>query len=96
MKQLQAAAFFAPTKNLELAHTHLGHSDPWIRHAARLVLESCPMDQWREKALSTPERRNLLAALMAVFHQGTAGDLSLIAERLLKLSLIHISEPTRP
>ena len=87
LKQLQAAAFFAPTKKLELVHTHLGHSDPWIRHAARLVLESCPMDQWREKALSTPERRNLLAALTAVFHQGTTTDLSLIAERLLKMKI---------
>jgi len=34
---------------------HLGSSDPWIRHAARIALEWQDVGQWRDRALGEPD-----------------------------------------
>jgi len=45
---------------------HLGSSDPWIRHAARIALEWQDVGQWRDKALAEPEVTASLTALLAL------------------------------
>ena len=39
---------------VELAWQHLGSSDPWLRHAARVALEFQPVAEWSERILAEP------------------------------------------
>jgi putative heme-binding domain-containing protein len=49
---------------------HLGSDDRFIRYAARIALESQPVEQWRSKALSEKEPKTALAALLALARVG--------------------------
>ncbi|MDR3405782.1 MAG: hypothetical protein P4L99_25075 [Chthoniobacter sp.] len=51
---------------------HLGSSDPWIRHAARIALEWQDPGLWRDKALAEPDATASLTALLALARSGTA------------------------
>lgn len=44
----------------------LGDDDPWIRHAARNVVERQPFDRWQDKALTEPRLTIGLNALLAL------------------------------
>lgn len=44
----------------------LGDDDPWIRHAARNVLERQPLTRWQERALTESNRTVALLALLAL------------------------------
>lgn len=60
--------------DLEKIFANLGHQDRFIRYAARIALESQPLDSWKEKALAVKEPRAALIALMAVARQGKPED----------------------
>lgn len=45
---------------------HLSSTDPWIRHAARVVLEKTPTESWRERALAEEDFAAALAARLAL------------------------------
>lgn len=45
---------------------HLGHTDRYIRFAARVALEHQPVAQWKEKALALEEPEALMTAMMAL------------------------------
>lgn len=59
----------------------LGDTDPWIRNAARVALESQPLAGWKARALqeTEPDLRGL-TALLALVRQDT--DANAIAERV--------------
>jgi putative heme-binding domain-containing protein len=48
------------------AWPHLASGDPWIRCAARVAIESQPIDQWQERALAEQEPTAALTALLAL------------------------------
>ena len=60
--------------DLDVIFANLGHSDRFIRYAARVALESQPIDLWRDRALSTTNPLATINAIMAVARQGSTDD----------------------
>ena len=56
------------------AWQYLDHEDRWIRHAARIAVESQPVDTWRDRALSTATARTRIHAAVALARQGKPSD----------------------
>ncbi|MCH8045863.1 MAG: c-type cytochrome, partial [Planctomycetes bacterium] len=77
---------------LDVAWPRLASSDPWLRHAARLVVESQPTEVWRKRALDERNTDAQLAGLMALARVGATSDMPKIVERLLKLPLKQFAE----
>jgi putative heme-binding domain-containing protein len=67
---------------LDLAWAHLSHPDRSVRHAARLALERHPVDRWRERALTEPDPRTRVAALVALARRGDRADQPRVIESL--------------
>jgi putative heme-binding domain-containing protein len=55
---------------MELALQNLGNPDRWIRYAARIALESQPVEQWRQNALNQKTKLSSLTALLALARLG--------------------------
>jgi putative heme-binding domain-containing protein len=63
---------------LQLASQYLGNPDRWIRYAARIALESQPVEQWQQNALNQKTKLGSLTALLALARLGpkeARGDL---------------------
>ena len=69
---------------LEAATEHLNNKDRWIRYAARIALESQPVDQWKEQALKQPNKAGLLTSLLALARLGPADVQDRLGEALGK------------
>ena len=69
----QLEAFHAlqknPTSAINLALKHLGHTDRFIRYAARIALEHQPVGAWQAQALALSEPRACINAALAVARQ---------------------------
>ena len=69
----QLEAFHAPQENptsaIDLALKHLGHTDRFIRYAARIALEHQPVGAWQAQALALSEPRACINAALAVARQ---------------------------
>lgn len=69
----QLEAFHAPQTNpaaaVDLALSHLGHPDRFIRYAARIALEHQPVDTWQTKALSSSDSVARINGAIAVARQ---------------------------
>jgi putative heme-binding domain-containing protein len=55
---------------MEFALKHLGNPDRWIRYAARIALESQPVEQWRQTALNQKTKLSSLTSLLALARLG--------------------------
>ena len=51
---------------VEAAWRHLGNQDRAVRYAARVALEWQDPSQWKQKALTEPDPRKAIAALVAL------------------------------
>lgn len=71
---------------------HLGHEDRFLRYAARVALESQPVDQWRNKALAVQGAKASINASMALAHQGVAADLAGILRKLNQVDVGSLVE----
>jgi putative heme-binding domain-containing protein len=69
---------------LEAATEHLNNKDRWIRYAARIALESQPVELWKEQALKQPNKAGLLTALLALARLGPSDVQDRLAEALDK------------
>ena len=69
----QLEAFHAPQENptsaIDLALKHLGHTDRFIRYAARIAIEHQPVGAWQAQALALSEPRACINAALAVARQ---------------------------
>ncbi|MCB1226240.1 MAG: c-type cytochrome, partial [Verrucomicrobiales bacterium] len=86
-RELESHHGHAGAEGLELAWKNLGHEDRIIRNAARIVVESNPVGQWRKRALNEKDNRAALTALMALIRTGEASDQPAILDRLNAISL---------
>lgn len=68
------------------AWRHLGTTDRWIRYAARIAIESQPLEQWKDRALSESRPNAALTALMALARVGGPELQAPLIESLEKLS----------
>ena len=57
---------------LDFAWPHLDSPDRFIRYAARIAVESQPVDDWKKRALEESRKRASLTALLALARSGTA------------------------
>ncbi len=74
------------------AWQHLGHGDRFIRYAARIAVESQPVNTWRAKALSETDPQALITAMVALARQGKSTDLNDALNALNRLELTELSE----
>ena len=78
--------------DLDFIFTNLGHPDRFIRYAARIALESMPVDGWRQRAISEPNSRALVIAIMALARQGETTDNELALQALERIDLSNLKE----
>jgi len=70
---------------IDFAWRHLNSDDRWIRYAARIAIESQPVEQWQAAALKEASVNGSLTALLALARYGdksVQGDLLKSLERL--------------
>jgi putative heme-binding domain-containing protein len=97
--ELQAAAAARSLRHkLESFHGHadpaalmllwpqLGSSDAWLRHAARVALESQPVAKWQARALAEPNAATAVTALLALARVGDSTTQAKLLERLASFS----------
>ncbi len=80
--------------DLDFVFAHLGHEDRFIRYAARIALESQPVDQWRARALSGTglNPRGAIVALIALARQGKPEDLDGVLKGLNRINFEQLDE----
>ncbi|MFT5130698.1 MAG: cytochrome c553, partial [Rhodothermales bacterium] len=69
----------------------LGHSDRFLRYAARLALEAQPLVLWRDKALASESQRAALTAALGVARRGEAEDLAPLLAALARFEFAELS-----
>lgn len=104
--QLEAFDGHEDAKAVDFAWPQLASADRFLRYAARIAIESQPIEQWKARALSEANPKAALTALLAVARLGgteAQGDLLKAlakfpvpqlkgeAEQLEKLRLIEVS-----
>lgn len=67
---------------LALAWPHLDSPDRYLRYAARLAVESQPVDDWRQRALDDTRKQGGLTALLALARMGGTEDRDPLLESL--------------
>lgn len=69
-RKLEAFHGKADPSSLDLIFQHLNSSDRHLRYAARIALESQPVETWRDRALNENRPEGGLAALLALTRVG--------------------------
>lgn len=77
---------------VEAAWPHLSSTDRFVRFAARIAIESQPVDTWRGRALAERDPQASVMALIALARQGSAEDLPGVLEALGRLNLGELPE----
>ncbi len=77
---------------LDFAWPHLSSSDRWIRYAARLAVESQPVEQWQSRALQEPSIDGGLTALLALARLGDKSLQPDLLKSLEKLGPLNAAE----
>lgn len=72
-------------RTLDDVWNQLGDDDPWIRHAARNVLERQSLDRWQAKTLTESRRTIALNALMSLARANKSEPRGRILNRLNEL-----------
>jgi putative heme-binding domain-containing protein len=70
---------------LAKAWKHLDASDPWIRHAARTIIETLPVKMWRMRVLEETNIDRFLSAALALQRFGDDRDRQRLGQRLAAL-----------
>ena len=94
----QLEAFHAPQKNptsaIDLALKHLGHTDRFIRYAARIVLEHQPVEAWQAQALALSEPAACINAALAVARQAEQSAQPDVLAALDRISVESLDKDT--
>ncbi|MSR30576.1 MAG: c-type cytochrome [Gemmataceae bacterium] len=76
---------------LDFIWTHLGHSDRYIRYAARVALEHQPVASWQDRVFKETGTETLLTASVALARQGVPSLQSALVNSLNKLEFSSLS-----
>ncbi|MBI2927136.1 MAG: c-type cytochrome [Verrucomicrobia bacterium] len=79
-------------KAVEFAWPHLDSPDRWIRYAARIAIESQPVEQWQSRALDEGQLNASLTALLALARRGESSLQTDLLQALSRLSIDQMSE----
>ena len=77
---------------LDFAWPHLNSEDHWIRYAARIAIESQPVELWQRRALEEERSNASLTALLALARLGKPSLQPDLLESLSRLSPQELSE----
>jgi putative heme-binding domain-containing protein len=96
-RRLEAFHGRADPTAADAAWPHLGSTDPFLRHAARIAVESQPVDAWRRRALAAPTDPpwSALTALLALARQGVPEDLAGIVAALGRMRFSSLDRSQR-
>ena len=78
---------------VETAWPNLSSEDRAMRYAARLAIESQPVDQWKSKALEESDPQAAITALLALARLGDTGTQPQIIKALAKFPMSSLSIP---
>jgi putative heme-binding domain-containing protein len=84
-----------PDQAIEQALPQLGHSDRFIRYAARIALEHQPANLWQDRALAATDPHALITAVIGLARQGTTETQPKLLAALERLSWERLSEEQR-
>ncbi|MCM2375066.1 family 16 glycoside hydrolase [Aporhodopirellula aestuarii] len=74
------------------AWPHLASKDRFIRHAARIAIESQPVSTWADRAISETHGQSAITAAVALARQGVAEHAAPLLQNLLQLRIEELSE----
>ncbi|WP_298866190.1 family 16 glycoside hydrolase [uncultured Gimesia sp.] len=77
---------------IDAAWPHLSSSDRWLRNAARIAIESQPVDQWASKVFSEKNAQAHISGAVALARMGNESHLEAQIAALLKLNPAELSE----
>lgn len=78
-------------KQADFLIAHLGHSDRFIRYAARVALERMPTSAWQEKVLSSTNVETVITGTIGLAHAGDHVIQSQVLTALDKLDWTKLS-----
>ena len=90
-RQLESLRGNVSTDTLAKVWEYLDASDPWIRHAARTVVETLPVETWRMKTLEEPRIDRFFAAALALQRFGNDQDRQRLGQRLVTLKIQQLT-----
>ena len=88
-RQLEGFHGVVDERAIPTAWKLLGDDDPWLRHAARVAIESQPDEAWAERALNEKDTDMALTALIAL---ARVGDSKLQRRLLNRLAEFHFDD----
>lgn len=93
MEQLHRAD--APAGAIGTIWTQIGHSDRFVRHAARIALEHQPVARWKDRALNERDPSRAVIALLALTRHGSADDRPAVFEALASIDVEQLDRARR-
>jgi len=79
-------------KAVDAAWRHLDHDDRWIRHAARIAVESQDVSTWRQHVLAESTPRKLIHGAVALARQGEPSDLDPLIRKLGEIDVAALPD----
>ncbi len=86
-RQLEAYHGIVDPSAVGLAWPHLSSHDRFLRHAARIAIESQPVDSWAEKVYSETSSQSRITSAVALARMGSAVHRERLLNSLSELSL---------
>ena len=74
------------------AWPHLSSEDRFLRHAARVAIESQPVDQWADKVLSEKDPQAFITGAVALARAGNSSHRADLTSALLDLDLTSLTD----
>jgi putative heme-binding domain-containing protein len=79
-------------KVIDQVWPHLGSEDRAVRYAARIALESQPIEQWRDRVFKENSLQARLPALLALARQGNEADALQVVDALSEMEFARVSK----
>ena len=81
---------------IDMAWPYLNHPDRFVRYAARIAIESQPVDQWQQRALAETRPRALIETMVALARHGNPADGELPRQMVAALDRFGWSDLSQP
>lgn len=78
---------------VKTAWPYLSSSDRWLRHAARVAIESQPVDEWASKVFTESDPQARITGVVALARMGNESHRDATIKALLELNPKDLSEP---
>lgn len=80
-------------KAIELAWPYLANPDRFIRHAARIAIESQPVDQWARLAMEADDAQTAITSAVALARMGESSQATQLLNNLLRIKAEELDAP---